>query len=164
MRVLGIDPGYDRTGVAILGGSGSAPEHLYSNCVTTDRSDTFPERLRMLAKELRKVIKKHGPSACAIETLYVTNNQKTAMGVSAARGVALLIAAEHSLPVAEYTPQQIKIAVTGYGKSDKRAVAAMLLRLVPASKSATFDDEVDAIAVALTHLAHLRATYPHKRP
>lgn len=156
MRVLGIDPGYDRTGAAILTGNGSTPIHIFSTCITTDKRAALPERLRTLAEELRKVIREHEPSACAIETLYVTNNQKTAMGVSAARGVVLLIAAESALPVAEYTPQQVKVAVTGHGTSDKRQVADMLARLIPASKEAELDDEVDAIAVALTHLAHLR--------
>lgn len=162
MRVLGIDPGYDRAGVAILGGDGSVPKYVFSVCVETKRGDELPERLRDLGHRLSALIKKHRPDVCAIETLYLTKNQKTAMGVAAARGVVLRAAAEARLPVVEYTPQQVKIAVTGYGKSDKAAVGKMLARLIPASQSAARDDEVDAIAVALTHLASVRNSYPQK--
>lgn len=164
MRVLGIDPGYDRTGVAVLSGNGNAPVHVFSTCITTDKRASLPERLRAIGEGLRAIIREHQPTVCAIETLYFTKNQKTAMSVAAARGAVMLIAAESSLSVAEYTPPQVKVAVTGYGRSGKSEMTRMLSRLIPASKNAKLDDEVDAIAVALTHLAHLRATYPHKRP
>ncbi len=163
MRVLGIDPGYDRIGVAVLSGNGSAPVHMYSSCITTDKKLALTERLNTLAKELREVIAAQKPDCCAIESLYFTKNQKTAMGVAAARGAVMLVVAEAGLSVTEYTPPQVKVAVTGYGKSDKKDMAKMLWRLIPASKKANFDDEMDAVAVALTHLAHARTTYPQRK-
>lgn len=166
MRTLGIDPGYDRTGIAILEGNGSAPVYVYSACITTKRGSELAERLLALARALRTVIATYKPDACAIESLYFSSNQKTAMSVAAARGVAMLVAAEAKLPIMEYTPQAVKVAVTGYGKSDKGEVARMLVRLVPRAHKKALDDETDAIAVALTHLAHSRArerSYPQNR-
>jgi len=99
------------------------------------------------------VIETYTPKALALENLFFTNNQKTAITVAEARGVILYQAAIHGLPVYEYGPGQIKVAVTGYGKSDKEQIISMIPRLIGIQKTITHDDEYDAIAVGLTCFA-----------
>ncbi len=156
MKILAIDPGYDRLGVAVLEKQNGKETIVFSKCVVTDRADSPEERLACIGKEIRALIKKYAPSALAIETLFLATNQKTAMRVAEARGVCLYEAGCASIPVYEYTPLQIKIAVTGYGRSDKRQVTAMIERLVTVPKGKRLDDEYDAIAVGLTCLASVR--------
>ncbi len=155
MRILGIDPGYDRVGIAIVEKSGKNKEVLiYSECFQTFSKDSFYIRLGQVGEKISAIIKTHSPHALAIESLFITKNQKTAMRVSEARGVIMYEAIKSGLSVYEYTPLQIKVAVTGHGGSDKVQVMKMIPLLVklPAKKSQ--DDEYDAIAVALTCLAH----------
>src|SRR6185369_17293748 len=103
-----------------------------------------------------RLIKKHKPDCVALENLYFDTNAKTAMNVSAVRGMLLYVAASHQLPTHEYTPLQVKVATTGYGKSDKAAVGVMVARLVALPKGRRLDDELDAIAVGITCLASIR--------
>lgn len=154
MRILAIDPGYNRLGVAILEKLPRQKETLlYSACATTPKTRSHPERLLHIANEVRKVLDAFRPEALAIETLFLSVNQKTAMPVAEARGAILVEAARAGLPVYEYTPLQIKVAVTGYGKSDKRQVAEMVRKLIDLPPRRRLDDEYDAIAVGLTHFA-----------
>lgn len=154
MRVLAIDPGYDRIGFAILQKEGGGKEQLiFSECFETNRGDTFSNRLLAIGNELEHIILTHRPTACAIEKLYLTNNQKTAMGVAEARGTCTYIVAKHALPFFEYTPLQIKNAVTGDGTSDKKRIALMVQKLIRIDKKINHDDEYDAIAVGLTCIA-----------
>lgn len=152
MRVLAIDPGFERLGIAILEGDASLPAIHYSDCFRTSPKDPFEKRLGHIGKELVFVIKKYKPEALAIETLFFTTNQKTAMRVAEVRGAVIYLAASNNLPVFEYTPLQIKIAVTGYGRADKEQVIAMVMRITSMKKKA-LDDEYDAIALGITHLA-----------
>lgn len=154
MRVLGVDPGYDRLGVAVLEYQDGKEQVLYSSCIETSRSATLPERLAELGTQLATVLKNHRPTALAIETLFFNKNQKTGIGVAHARGVVVYLAIEAGCAVYEFGPQEIKVAVTGYGNSDKGAVIDMVQRLVPTAPSSALDDEHDAIAVAMTCLAH----------
>lgn len=157
MRVLGIDPGYERLGVAIVEKNGSEKEKLiFSDCITTPSDEPFPDRLLSLGTELTTIITDHSPHAVSIESLFFNTNQKTALLVAQARGVITYIASEHHLPFFEYNPLQIKLAVTGYGRSDKKQVITMLHHLVQIEKNITHDDEYDAIATALTCLASER--------
>ena len=158
MRILGIDPGFERLGVAILEkNKGDKKERvLFSECFKTSAKLEFPERLFLIGKEIKKIIKKFQPEILAIETLFFTSNQKTVMGVSEARGVIMYQALLNQIPVFEYTPLQIKIAVTGYGRGDKKQVTEMVTRLIKIEKEIKHDDEYDAIAVGLTHLASHR--------
>lgn len=157
MRVLAFDPGFERLGVAVLEknppASGGKEVLLFSTCIRTSPKLPFHKRLLALGEEVEKIIKKHKPDAVALESLYFENNAKTAMNVAAVRGALCYIAASHKLEVFEYTPLQVKVAVTGYGKSDKRAVAMMVEKLIKISKEKKLDDELDAIAVGLTCLA-----------
>ena len=156
MRILGIDPGFERMGVAIVEKEKGGKEKLiFSECFKTSKSLAFADRLLLIGEELERVTKKYKPELLGIETLFIETNQKTAMRVSEARGVMLYIAQKNGLKICEYSPLQIKVAVTGYGKADKRAVMTMVPKLLEVkSDHAMIDDELDAIAVALTAIAH----------
>jgi crossover junction endodeoxyribonuclease RuvC len=156
MRIIAIDPGYERVGIAILEKTTSKEILLFSECFKTLASETAEERLRLIGEELEKIIKKYQPEAMGIETLFFKTNAKTAMKVSEARGVMLYEAAKNGLKIMELTPLQIKVAVTGYGKSEKRQVTEMVKRLIKIEKPLKYDDEYDAIAVGLTFFAHYR--------
>ena len=152
--VLGVDPGFDRVGVAIL----TKDKVLFSECIQTDRKLPHEERMLAIGERIKKIIKKWQPNALAIETLFFNQNTSSAIRVAEARGVVLYEAARAGLTISEYGPQAIKIAVTGYGKADKTQMENMVKRLVVLPKSALkkLDDEVDAIAVGITHLASQR--------
>jgi len=159
MRVLAFDPGFERLGVAVIEKAGSRDSLLFSECVRTSTSLPFPERLGLLGKSVEAAVIKWEPSVVALENLYFEKNAKTAMNVAAVRGMLVYIAAHHRIPVYEYTPLQVKVAMTGHGKSDKRAVALMVSKLItlPTTHTQRLDDEIDAIAVGLTCLASLRS-------
>ena len=193
MKVLGIDPGFGRMGVAVLdngktsrfdlskrvpitsrildivGKSSSTTKVgtgqmengkctvLYSDCVETLASLDFGERLGVLGKYMKKVLKEWRPERVAIEKLFFTKNQKTGMQVAETRGMILHICQEAGLDVREYTPQQIKVAVTGSGRASKTDVADMLPKLVKMEKKKRRDDEYDAIAIALTNIASVHS-------
>jgi crossover junction endodeoxyribonuclease RuvC len=112
--------------------------------------------LKLIGQEIEMLIKKYKPEAMAIETLFFQNNQKTAMHVSEARGVMLYVAAVAGLSVKEFSPMEIKIAVTGYGKSEKGQVTEMVKKLIIINKDIKYDDEYDAIAAGLTYFASVR--------
>ncbi len=161
LRVLAIDPGYERLGIAVAERAHEGPLRgkdilLFSECFQTPAKTAFPIRLRALGEEIARVIEEFEPTILAIETLFFTNNQKTAMSVAEARGVIVYEAARHGLPIAEYGPGQIKNAVTGYGKSDKQQVTDMIPKLIRINKDIEHDDEYDAIACAITCLASYR--------
>lgn len=158
MRVLAVDPGYGRFGVAALEkeGAGGKERLLFSECIETERAAAVPARLGALGARFEALLVEYSPDYVAIESLFFNTNQKTAIAVAESRGVALYLAAKHGCEVREFTPQEIKVAVTGYGKSDKAAVMAMLARLVPNIPQDALDDEYDAIAVGITALAHHR--------
>jgi len=154
MKIISIDPGYERVGIAIVEKKDRGKEELiYSNCFKTSAKLIFSERLFLIGQEIDSVIKKYKPDVMAIEKLFFTTNQKTAIGVSEARGVIIYQALLNKIPVSEYTPLQIKIAVTGYGKGDKKQVISMVHNLIKIEKTIKHDDEYDAIAVGLTHSA-----------
>lgn len=154
MKVLGIDPGYDRLGIAVVCKKDGKENVDFSSCIQTKKTLNFTERLSYLGKELKSIIEEYQPDVLAIETLFFNKNIKTALLVAHARGVVLYLANEYNMPLYEYGPQEIKVAVTGYGKSDKKAVMSMVPKLVSNFPDQAFDDEYDAIAVAVTHLAH----------
>jgi crossover junction endodeoxyribonuclease RuvC len=157
MKILGIDPGYDRLGIAVIE-KGPRDALLYSSCFQTSSQEPIYARLRSIGDEVGRVLDVFSPEALAIENLYITKNQKTAMRVAEARGIILYEAEKRGIPIHEYTPMQIKSAVTGDGASDKRMIEKMIRLLVafPPSHGDTkaLDDEYDAIAVALTCSAH----------
>ena len=153
MRVIGIDPGYDRLGVAIMEYENGSEKLLYSACIESDRSHPLPDRLQVVGDSLLSLIEEYTPDTLAVETIFFNKNVKTAIGVAEARGVFLYIAKSTGCQIYEFSPQQIKNAVTGYGKSDKKAVIDMVCRLVKGSPTNALDDEYDAIAVGVACLA-----------
>lgn len=161
MRIIAIDPGYERMGIAVLERIHGKDVLLYSSCVVTPRDVDFSLRLGMLTEEFRAVIREWKPEQCAIEKLFFTNNQKTAMRVSETRGALIGAATECRLPIFDYSPLEIKVAVTGFGHAGKGEVSGMVRRLVKMSHIPKHDDEYDAIACGLTHLATVRPSYPH---
>lgn len=163
MKVLGIDPGYDRVGIAVIEKLSKQKEVLvYSDCLQTSSKDSFYQRLGEVGSEISRVIAKYSPDILAIESLFITKNQKTAMRVSEARGVIMYEAIKYGIRVCEYTPLQIKVAVTGYGSSDKAHVIKMIPLLVKLPNKKARDDEYDAIAVALSCLASEGKSFPQK--
>ena len=156
MRVLAFDPGYERLGVAVLEKEKGKEVLLFSECVRTSAKLSFSERLCALGAAVEQLIKKWKPDVVALEEVYFEKNAKTAMQVAQVQGTLTYITASHNLKLCHYTPLQVKVALTGYGKSDKRAVSAMLARLVRLPEKRRLDDEVDAIAVGITCLASLR--------
>ncbi len=164
MKIIGIDPGYDRLGIAIIEKEEKKKEILiYSECLQTSSKDSFYTRLEQVGQRVSDLIEKYSPEALAIESLFISKNQKTAMRVSEARGVIIYEAICHQIPVFEYTPLQIKIAVTGHGASDKAQMIKMLPILIKISNKKTHDDEYDAMAVALTCLASENKSFPQKK-
>lgn len=158
MRVLAIDPGYDRLGVAVMEYIDGKEHLIFSTCVLTDKKNDLPERLLTVGQAIEDLITSHSPDTVAIETLFFNKNIKTAIGVAQARGLIIYLAKKAGLTVYEFGPQEIKVAVTGYGNSDKSAVFAMVNRLVPAVPKGALDDEYDAIAVGITCLAQFGRT------
>ena len=152
MRILAIDPGYDRLGIAVIEGSPSRPTLIWSDCVLPDKG-TREMRLAHVWGVVTSAIKKYMPAVLALETLFFSNNKKTAIGVAEARGAILAAAGVVSLAVIEYSPQQIKLAVTGYGGANKIAVARMIPQLLTLPQKKRLDDELDAIAIGITALA-----------
>ena len=153
--VLAIDPGFDRIGLAVMKLERDKPKLLFSQCLETDSKKARSERLLSIGQKIKSLIKKWRPRALAIETIFFNTNTTSAIGVSEARGIIIYEAARAGVEIFEYGPQTIKIAVTGYGKADKVQMEAMVKRLVNLSEKSSkrLDDEVDAIAVGITHLA-----------
>ena len=162
MKILGLDPGFERLGVAILeknksfGPAQDKEKVLFSECFKTSASLEFHVRLGLIGEEVKKIIKKYKPEVLSIETLFLTTNQKTVMHVAEARGVIIYEATCAGLKIFEASPPQIKIATTGYGKANKEQVMRMVKILVDIDNSKKSDDELDAIAIALTAFACLR--------
>jgi crossover junction endodeoxyribonuclease RuvC len=156
-RIIGIDPGYDRLGIAIIEKAKKGREIvLHSECFQTSARDDIYTRFGQVAVRVGNILETYKPSALAIETLFITKNQKTAMRVAEVRGIILVEAIKRAISIHEYTPMQIKMAVTSDGRSDKERVIKMVHLLVSLPAKKVIDDEYDAIAVALTHSACLR--------
>lgn len=154
MILLSIDPGFERLGLAIIEKEGRGKETLiYSECFKTSAKLPHYERLRLIGNKIKDVIEEYKPTELATEKLFFNSNQKTVIPVAEARGVILFIAGTHNLPVFEYSPPEIKVAVTGHGRSDKQQIMEMVPRLISLNKPIASDDEFDAIAIGLTHYA-----------
>lgn len=157
MIILGIDPGYERIGIALIEKNKGEKERLiFSECFKTSKELKFEDRLLLIGQKINEIIKEYDPKILAIETLFLNTNQKTVMHVSEARGVIIYEAIKNKLNLFEATPPQIKIATTGYGRADKKDVLKMVRLLIQIDESKKSDDELDAIAIALTAYAHLK--------
>lgn len=148
MIILGIDPGTAATGYGIIKKQSELKAVAYG-CIKTGPEFSTAERLKKTHQVIAKLIKKHKPNIIAIEDIFFFKNLKTAIKVSQARGVALLAASQMKIPIAEYTPLQIKQAVTSYGRADKVQVQKMVQSLLGLKELPRPDDAADALAVAI---------------
>ena len=151
MRVLGIDPGYAIVGWGVTDYQGNRFSPVAYGAVTTPAGEPFERRLALVYDGVRKLLEAYRPEAVSIEQLFYQHNQTTVIGVAEARGVILLAAAQCGVPVFEYTPMQIKQAVTGYGKAVKKQVQEMTRVLLHLEKVPKPDDTADALAMAIAH-------------
>ena len=151
MRILGIDPGYATTGFGILEAGRGSVQLLNYGTITTPTTLTFPERLVVLYDDMVQLIETVKPDAVAVEELFWGHNVTTGIGVSHGRGVILLAICKSGTPLFEYTPNQVKQAVVGYGGADKHQVMEMTRRILKMEEVARPDDAADAIAIALCH-------------
>lgn len=151
MVILGVDPGYALVGFGFVKYDPPRFVPIEYGSITTRSSDPFERRLEIIFKRMVELIDKRKPDAMAIERLYYTNNAKTVIGVAEARGVILLAAKLKGVPVFEYTPLQVKQAVTGYGQALKPQMQEMTRRLLCLREIPKPDDTADALAIAICH-------------
>ena len=151
MRILGIDPGYATTGFGLLESQRGEHTLRQYGVITTPKELSFSERLCVLYDDMTELLKATRPDAVAVEELFWGHNITTGIGVSHGRGVILLAIAKFGVPLYEYTPMQVKQAVVGYGKAEKRQVMDMTRRILHMKQVARPDDAADAIAIALCH-------------
>lgn len=151
MRVLGIDPGYAIIGYGVVDYVQNHFSPVSFGAVTTAATEKFSTRLECIYDELDKIIKAFKPDAMSIEKLFFNTNTKTAIDVAQARGVILLVAKKNNISVFEYTPLQVKQAVTGYGRAEKKQIMEMTRILLNLDKVPKPDDTADALALAVCH-------------
>lgn len=151
MRVFGIDPGYAIAGCGVVDCARGKYALVDYGAITTPAGEEMGRRLQTIYDQLTVALEKYRPDAVAMEQLFATHNQTTVMGVAQARGVILLCCQQHGLPVYEYTPMQVKMAVVGYGVAEKRQVMEMTKRLLNLREVPKPDDAADALALALCH-------------
>lgn len=151
IRILGIDPGYAIVGFGILDYDGMRFDPIEYGALLTDAGTPFPERLAAIHTDMEYILDKFEPDCMAIERLYFTTNQKTAIDVAQARGVTVLSAAMRKIPISEYTPLQVKSSVTGYGKAEKKQVMEMTRQILGLAQIPKPDDAADALAIAICH-------------
>lgn len=154
MIILGIDPGYAITGYAFLSSHKGKFEILDYGVLQTPSHHPFDFRLLTLYEELSKLIQKYQPHVVAVEELFFYKNRTTAIGTAQARGVLVLACAKENLPIFEYTPMQVKLALTGYGLADKKQMQNMVKLLLKMETLPKPDDAADALAIALCQ-AHI---------
>ena len=151
MRILGIDPGYATTGFGLIWADRSEYKLLQYGVITTPKELPFSKRLAILYDDTARLLEVTKPDAAAVEELFWGHNITTGIGVSHGRGVIMLALEKSGVPFYEYTPMQVKQAVVGYGKAEKRQVMDMTRRLLHLQQVARPDDAADAIAIALCH-------------
>jgi crossover junction endodeoxyribonuclease RuvC len=151
MRILGIDPGIGRCGWGVIEVEKSKLKMLNCGCIETSPKKTVEKRLEEIHNAISKLIRTYSPDALAIEELFFNTNAKTAFVVGQARGVILLAAAQNNLESAIYTPLQVKLALTGYGRAEKPQVGQMVKTLLSLKEVPKPDDTADGLAIAITH-------------
>jgi crossover junction endodeoxyribonuclease RuvC len=151
MLVLGLDPGLATMGYGLVAGDGQKLEPVAYGAVHTSAKASTADRLMQLHEELRGILERYDPDVAAMEELFFSNNARTAIVVGEARGVLLLTLAEAELPIAEYTPLQVKQAITGYGQADKSQIQQMVRLLLNLADIPRPDDAADALAISICH-------------
>lgn len=152
MLVLGIDPGVALTGFGVIEEKNKCLNLISIGCIKTSSKDIIQKRLKTISSSVKDLIIKHNPSEIAIERLFFSTNSKTAIKVGEARGVILLMAQEMGINVFEYTPLEVKQALTGYGRADKKQIQYMVKKLLHNENLPKVDDASDAAAIAICHI------------
>ncbi len=157
MIVIGIDPGLARLGYGVIEVTMGEPRMICYGCIETSGKDLrASERLLKIYTAVESLLEKYRPSYVSLEKLFFAKNISSAMGVSEVRGIILLAAEQRTIPIAEYTPNQVKLAITGSGRADKRQMQEMIKRLLRLNEIPTPDDAADALSIALCHIHILR--------
>ena len=151
MTIIGIDPGYAIVGVGVVEYAGNKFRTLEYNAITTPAGMNTVDRLKKIYDEMSAYLDKYKPDAMAMEELFFTSNQKTALNVAQARGVLLVAAANKGVPISEYTPLQGKQSVTGYGRAEKSQIQQMVKMILGLNVIPKPDDAADALALAICH-------------
>lgn len=154
--IMGIDPGFATVGFGFITCEKN-PQIISCGCIETTPDTEFKERLNIIHRELKELIDKYQPEIVGVEEIFFANNAKTAINVSHARGVILLTLSQDNLPIYEFTPLQIKQAITGYGKADKKQVEEMVMISLKLKQRPKRDDAADALAIALTTMYSLNS-------
>ncbi len=151
MRILGIDPGFAIVGFGVVDYAGARFTPVEYGAILTEAHTPFVDRLCCIDTDIQEILRRFEPDCMAIEKLFFTTNQKTGIDVAQARGILLLAAARANVPIYEYTPLQVKQAVVGYGKAEKRQVMEMTKRILQLEQIPKPDDAADALAIAVCH-------------
>jgi crossover junction endodeoxyribonuclease RuvC len=163
VRILGIDPGTATTGWAVVEDPPSSsaaglrrasknPRLIACGCINTSKTKTDAERLVEIGRDVQTLVKKYKPEEASVEALFFFSNQKTAITVAQARGVVLYELKKNKLPVESYTPLQVKQALTGYGRAEKKQIQLMVKNILKLKNIPKPDDAADAVAIAICHL------------
>ena len=147
--ILGIDPGLADTGYGLISKNGPRINLIAYGCITTSKTKLLPQRLKEIKESLTQIIKKHKPSQLSLEQLFFCKNVKTALIICQVRGIIILTATENNLPIFEFTPLQVKQAITSYGRADKKQIQEMVKRLLNLKTCPYPDDAADALAIAI---------------
>ncbi|MCD4704678.1 crossover junction endodeoxyribonuclease RuvC [bacterium] len=151
--IMGIDPGLATIGYGLINAQDKKnPQFISCGCIETKPDTEFKERLNIINKELTQLIKKYQPDVCGVEELFFAKNVKTAMSVGQARGVIIMTLSQNKVPIREFTPLQIKQALTSYGRAPKKQVEDMVMITLNLKQRPKKDDAADALAIALTTL------------
>lgn len=151
MKVFAIDPGYGRIGFAIVEKKEGKTNLLFSECFETKKEEAFEDRLAQIGDRMRNIMQAQQPDCAAIERLFFSKNKKTALQTAEVRGVCVYTVKEHGLAITEYTPNQIKNAITGNSNATKKDIIRMVPQLIALSEKKRHDDEYDAIAIGIAH-------------
>ena len=155
MRVIGIDPGTAIVGYGIIDYNKNKYSIVDYGVILTSKDLSNEERLEIVYNELNKILKKYKPEFMAIEDLFYFKNNKTVISVAQARGVILLAGKQNNIPISSYTPLQVKIGITGYGKAEKKQVQLMVQKFLGLFEIPKPDDAADALAICITHINSL---------
>ncbi len=151
MIILGVDPGFATLGVAVIEKDKNSFKSIYHTAIITKPKTSFETRLKILYDGMVEVIRQYQPEVMAIEKLFFNTNITTALPVAEARGVVILAAANHGIPVVEYTPLQVKQAMVGYGRATKEQMQKMVKSILKLDQTPKPDDVADALAIAICH-------------
>lgn len=148
MRIIGIDPGFGRLGVAVIEGTTRTPRVLMYDCIETSPRHTFGKRLLVLHQAITRIIDEFKPERMGLEQLFFFKNQKTVMDVAHVRGMLLTLAGTRRIPCVEFTPLQVKQTLVGYGRADKQQIQKMVQMIFGLQSAPRLDDAADALAIA----------------